>query len=131
PKRVENYNGVTLMVVASKVLERVILERMRGDREVRSRETQAKFRVGRSCGEQIFVQRRVLEERRGWGRRGVAGARVCAGAYDTGDREAPYRVLEGEGMGREMVAVVRAMYSGTVAKVRVGGSQVGLRWGAG
>ena len=30
PKRVENYRSVTLLVVASKVLERVILERVRG-----------------------------------------------------------------------------------------------------
>ena len=52
------------MVVASKVLERVILERVLGDREVRSRETQGGILDGRSCGEQIFVLRRVLEERR-------------------------------------------------------------------
>ena len=65
---------MTLIVVASKVLERVILERVRGDREVRSRETQAGFRVGKLCGEKIFVLRRVLKERREWGSPVVAVA---------------------------------------------------------
>ena len=111
------------MVVASKVLERVILDRVRGDREVRSRETQAGFRVGRSCGEQIFVLRRVLEERREWGRPVVAVALDFASTYDTVDRGALFRVLEGEGMEREMVAVLWAMYYGTVAKVRVCGRE--------
>ena len=58
-----NYRGITLMVVAAKVLERVVLNRIRSDREKRCRETQAGFRAGRSCGEQIFSLRRVLEER--------------------------------------------------------------------
>ena len=51
------------MVVAAKVLERVLLRRLREVREARCRETQAGFRPGRNCGEQVFSLRRVLEER--------------------------------------------------------------------
>ena len=53
PRDVSNYRGITLMVVAAKALERVVLARLRIDRKARCRGTQAGFRVGRSCPEQI------------------------------------------------------------------------------
>ena len=125
PRKVENYRGITLMVVAAKVLEKVILRRVRMDREKRCRETQAGFRAGRSCGEQVFVVRRLLEERAEWGLPVVAVALDFASAYDTVDREALFAVLEAEGMGRATLAVVRALHTGTVATVRLGGKESG------
>ncbi len=39
PKQMENYRGITLVVMVAIVLERVVLKRIRADREARSRET--------------------------------------------------------------------------------------------
>lgn len=128
PREPGNYRGVTLMVVAAKVLERVILARIRPDREGRCREGQAGFRVGRSCGEQAFVLRRVLEERGEWGLPVVAVALDFSSAYDAVDRESLFRVLAGEGMGPRTLAVVKALCSGTRAVVRVRGEVSSRTW---
>ena len=98
PRDVSNYRGITLMVVAAKVLERVVLARLRIDREARCRGTQAGFRVGRSCPEQIWSLRRVLEGRSEWGLPSVAMALDIASGFDTVDKAALYAVLEGEGV---------------------------------
>jgi hypothetical protein len=114
-----NYRGITLMVIAAKVLERVILNRIRKDREKRCRESQAGFRAGRSCGEQIFSLRRILEERHEWGLPVVAVALDFASAYDTVDQESLFKILEAEGMPPRTLAVVRALMLGSSARVRV------------
>ena len=115
-----NYRGVTLMVVAAKVLERVVLARVRRDRERRARESQAGFRVGRSCADQVFSLRRVLEERRERGLPTVAVALDFSAAYDSVDRESLWRVLAAEGMGPRTLALLRELGGETESAVRVG-----------
>ena len=116
-----NYRGISLMVVAAKVLERVVLNRIRGDREVRSREEQAGFRAGRSCGEQVFALRLMLQERAEWGLPVAVVALDFKAAYDSVDRGSLWRVLEAEGMGPSTLAVLRSLGEKTEAAVRVGG----------
>jgi len=118
---VANYRGITLMVVAAKVLERVLLCRLREVREARCRETQAGFRPGRSCGEQVFALRRVLEERAEWGLPVVAVALDFASAYDSVDRRAVLQVMENEGVLPGTLRVLRALMEGCDGMVRVAG----------
>jgi len=117
---VKNYRGITLMVVASKILERVILNRIWKEREKRCRESQAGFRVGRSCSEQIFTLRKILQSRSEWNLPIIAVALDFAVAYDSVDREAVLTKLEMEGMGVKTLKVLRAMMTNTIAKVRIG-----------
>ena len=84
------------MVMAAKVLERVVLARIRGDREQRSRESQAGFRVGRSLVDQIFSLRTVLEECRQRSLPVVALTLDISAAYDTVDRDSLWCVLAAE-----------------------------------
>ena len=58
-----NHRGISLLVIASKVLEIVLLNRLREEKEIRTRENQAGFRPGRGCTGQIFTLRQIVEER--------------------------------------------------------------------
>ena len=58
-----NYRAISLISVSSKVLMRVLLNRMKPKFEEGLRKEQAGFRGGRSTVDQIFALRQVLEKR--------------------------------------------------------------------
>ncbi|VDL95343.1 unnamed protein product [Schistocephalus solidus] len=55
-KKYENYCGVSLVDVAAKVFNLLILRRFQSVRDSRMRPIQALFRAGRGCVDQIFTQ---------------------------------------------------------------------------
>ena len=57
-----NWRGVTLMVVAEKVLDRIIITRIRDGIDDKLRQEQAGFRKGRGTTEQIFILRNIIEQ---------------------------------------------------------------------
>ncbi len=56
-----NYRGISLMSVAAKVLNKVLLYRIRDQIDAILRRNQAGFRKGRGCTEQVHVLRRIIE----------------------------------------------------------------------
>jgi len=123
PKECSNYRGITATSVPGKVLERVILGRIRGERDKRTREGQAGFRSGRACADQIFALRELMAGRDQWGLPLVAVALDFSSAYDSVDRDSLWEVLRGEGMGPRTLRVIQAMYRGTSVRVRAGGGE--------
>ena len=59
--RCDNYRGNTLLSVPGKVLNRIILERMKGKVDQTLREQQAGFRQDRSCTDQIATLEQSIE----------------------------------------------------------------------
>ena len=57
-----NWRGVTLMVVAAKVLGKIIITRIRDGIDNKLHQEQAGFRKGRSTTEQIFILRNIIEQ---------------------------------------------------------------------
>ena len=57
-----NWRGITLMVVATKVLGRIIITRIRDGIDNKLRQEQAGFRKGRGTTEQIFILRNIIEQ---------------------------------------------------------------------
>ena len=57
-----NWRGITLLSVVSKVFSRCILKRFQIKVDETLRKEQAGFRPGRSCSDQIFMLRTVIEE---------------------------------------------------------------------
>ena len=57
-----NWRGVTLLSIPGKVLSSVLLYRLRDAVDERLRENQAGFRKSRSCCEQIFTIRNIIEQ---------------------------------------------------------------------
>ena len=64
--RLSNCRGIQLLSIPSKVLARVILERIKADVNKLLREEQAGFRAGRSCADQIATLRIINEQSIEW-----------------------------------------------------------------
>ena len=56
-----NYRGISLLSIAAKVYNKILLNRIRDEVDPILRKNQAGFRPGRSCAQQIHILRRVLE----------------------------------------------------------------------
>ncbi|XP_056020452.1 uncharacterized protein LOC130054512 [Ostrea edulis] len=57
-----NYRGIMLLSVTMKVLSRVILDRIAEVTDPLLRQEQAGFRKGKSCADQLFALRQILEQ---------------------------------------------------------------------
>ena len=57
-----NWRGITLLSIPGKVLATVILERIKDAVDKQLRQEQAGFRKGRSCCDQIFTLRQIMEK---------------------------------------------------------------------
>ena len=61
-----NWRGITLPVIASKVLGKILIERLKSGTNKRLRAEQAGFRQGRSTTEQIFILHNIIEQSCEW-----------------------------------------------------------------
>ena len=68
PGDCNNWRGITLLSLTSKVFSRIILQYMTETLENILRQEQAGFRKGRSCTDHIFVLRQILEQSHEWDR---------------------------------------------------------------
>ena len=60
--RCNNRRGMTLIVIAAKVLGRIVITRILDGIDNKLRQEQARFRKGRGAMEQIFIQRNIIEQ---------------------------------------------------------------------
>ena len=56
-----NYRGISLLSIAAKVYNKILLSRIRDEVDPILRNNQAGFCLGRSCTQQILILRRILE----------------------------------------------------------------------
>ena len=106
-----NWRGVTLMVVAAKVLGRIIITRIRDGIDDKLRQEQAGFRKGRSTTEQIFILRNIIEQCIEWN----ANLYVCfvdfEKAFDSVDCSVLWRIMRSYSIPEKIVKMVKVMYS--------------------
>ena len=64
PKKgdLQQWRGITLLSVPSKIFCRVLLNRIEGAIDVKMRQEQAGFRRGKGCTDQIFALRNIIEQ---------------------------------------------------------------------
>lgn len=56
-----DYRGISLMSIAAKVYNKILLNRIRPHVDPILRKNQAGFRPGRSCAQKIYILRRIME----------------------------------------------------------------------
>nr|KAG5686358.1 hypothetical protein BaRGS_026819 [Batillaria attramentaria] len=111
------WRGITLLSIPSKVLTRVILERMKDAIDQRLRDEQAGFRKERSCTDQIATLRIIVEQTIEW----QTPLYVCfidfEKAFDSVDRESIWTILRHYGVPEKMVDIIKQLYNGFFCKV--------------
>ena len=116
----ENYRGVSLTPVISRMFATLILRRLSDFRENKIREEQAGFRQGRGCIDHIFTLRQVLELRRTYHQPTVVFLDFKC-AFDSVDRCALLRTLLNRGVPTKYVNLFQSVYRNTSGRVRVYG----------
>ena len=111
------WRGITLLSIPSKVLTRVILERMKDAIDKELRDEQAGFRKERSCTDQIATLRVIVEQTIEW----QSSLYVCfvdfEKAFDSVDRQSIWNILRHYGVPEKFVNTIRLLYEGFSCQV--------------
>ena len=108
----KNWRGVMLLTVASKVLWKIILERMRDALEGRLQDEQAGFRKERSCCNQIATLRIIVEQTMEWNTGLYMVFVDFEKAFVSLDQEMLWRILWHYGVPEKIVRMIRVLYDG-------------------
>ena len=113
----KNWRGIQLLSLPSKILERIILERIRAAVDEKLRDEQAGFRAGRSCVDQIATLRIIIEQSLEWQSPLYINVVAFIEAFDTVDREVTWRILRHYGIPLKMVKIIQKLYEDTACHV--------------
>ena len=105
-----NWRGITLLSLTSKVFSKVIQTRLSKVIDKSIREEQAGFRSGRSCTDQIFVLRQILEQSREWNTPLYINFLDIEKAFDSIHRDSLWKILRYYGIPRKLVNVIKMLY---------------------
>ena len=121
-KMCQNYRGISLLNIAFKILESVVLQRYRLAHDKVMRENQAGFRAGRGCVDQIFALKQILEHRHEYRQSTVVCFVDFKAAFDSVDRQSVFNIMEADGLPTKLLKIIRCMYSVTKSRVRAYGT---------
>jgi hypothetical protein len=115
-----NWRGIMLLSVTSKVLSRVILNRITSAVDPLLRSEQAGFRKGRSCTDQIFTLRQIIEQSNEWNTTTYANFIDFAKAFDSINRPALWRIMSHYGIPDKIISIIKMLYTDFNARVICG-----------
>ena len=116
-----NHRGISLLVIAGKILAKIILSRIRDLSETVLPESQCGFRTNRSTIDMIFTLRQLQE-------RSIEQQRPLyivfvdfSKAFDTVDRETLWKILKTYGCPDVLIKLIREFHDGMSGRVSIGG----------
>ena len=115
--RCDNFRGITLLSVPGKVLNIIILERMKGEVDKTLREEQADFRQDRSCTDKIATLRIIVEQSIEWNSSLYVNFVDYEKAFDSLDKETLWKILRHYGVPMKLVNMIKNSYEGMSCRV--------------
>ena len=103
--------------VPGKVLNRIILERVREAVDPKLRDQQAGFRRNRSCADQITSLRIIVEQSIEWNSTLYINFIDYEKAFDSVDREIMWKLLRHYGVPDKIISLVRCSYEDMSCKI--------------
>ncbi len=116
-----NYRGISLMSIAAKVYNKILLNRIRPHVDPLLRKNQAGFRPGRSCAQQIHILRRIMEGFKDYQLPLTVTFVDFKKAFDSINRSVMFSVLRHYGIPKSLVNAVQVLYSNSTSAVMVDG----------
>ena len=117
----DNYRGISLLSVPSKVFCRIIIDRIREGIKDKLRNEQAAFRKGRGTSEQVFILRNILEQCAEWQAPLYINFIDFKKAFDSVVRDKLWNILGHYGIPKIFINIIRKMYEGSTSCVVEGG----------
>ena len=105
-----NWRGVTLLSIPSKVFCKVIMMRVVDAVDSTLRKEQAGFRRGRGTTEQIFALRNILEQCNEWQRNIYINFVDFEKAFDSVHRNSLWKILRHYGRPQKITNIIRIFY---------------------
>ena len=112
-----NWRGITLLSIPSKILAKIIIQRLNNAIDKKLRNEQAGFRKGRGCTEQIFTLRNIIEQCTEWQRQLFVNFIDFEKAFDSLHRESLWKILRKYGVPQEIVQIIRSFYENFTCRV--------------
>lgn len=116
-KKTDNYRGISLTQVASKIFNRCLLNRIRPVIDEVLRPNQNGFRQGRSTTSHILALRRIVEELKNYDKEAILTFIDFRKAFDSIDRVKMFLILEAYGIPPDVVKAIKVTYEETSAIV--------------
>ena len=116
-----NWRGINLLSVPGKVFCRVMLKRIKTSLDKILREEQAGFRPGRSCKDQIFVLRTILEQSMEWNSTLYLNFIDFEKAFDSVHHDTLWKILKSYGFPQKIINILQSMYCDNQCSVKHGG----------
>ena len=113
-----NWRGITLLSIPGKVFCAVLLNRLKDHIDIKLREEQAGFRQGRSCCEQIFTLRNIIEQCLEFRSPLFINYIDFKKAFDSIHRHTLWKILEVYGVPRKFIDVIKSLYHESSCCVR-------------
>ena len=106
-----NWRGITLLSIPSKAFSRILIDRIKTAVDKRLRKEQAGFRKGKSCCDQIFVLRNIIEQCTEWQRQLIINFIDFEKAFDSIYRESLWKILRNYGIPAKIVQLIQMFYT--------------------
>lgn len=113
----ENWRAITLLNVTSKVMTKIMLERMKGEIDRILRPNQAGFRGNKACTDHISTLRIILEQTLEWQNKIYINFIDFKQAFDRVDRERMWDILRRYGLPSKYIRVIKIFYENYTAQI--------------
>ena len=118
----DNYRGIALLNITSKMFSRIILNRIQDLINCQLSEIQSGFRPNRSTMDQIFTLKMTMEKRREFNKPLFMCFIDITKAYDSINRELLWKVCLNYGVTPKLVNLLKLLYKNSIAKVKINGA---------
>ncbi|RUS68624.1 hypothetical protein EGW08_023614 [Elysia chlorotica] len=98
-----NWRAINLLSIPSKILSKIIIQRISEAVDQQLRNEQAGFRKGRGCCDQIFTLRNIIEQCTEWQRQLYINFVDFEKAFDSIHRDSLWRILRAYGIPEKIV----------------------------
>ena len=109
-KKCKNWRGITLLPIVSKVLGRILINRIRDGIDHKLRKEQAGFRAGRGTVEQIFILRNIIEQTNEWQATLYLNFIDYEKAFDSIHRESLWKIMRSYGIPEKLTNIIKEFY---------------------